>query len=162
MHLLQIFIICGLLSQTEEAGVQKWRTIKTSTSDQIQEEHVQRLIKRIIPSNHGDSFVIAIDSRLAKDDKDWISVVSDGVKVTIKANTGVAAALGLHIYLKDYCNCHISWEVVRIDLPEKFLLLTSKSTPWTNFGTCLMFVPLGILTLFGTGPSGRLTLTGWP
>ena len=54
------------------------------------------------------------DSRLAKDDKDWISVVSDGVKVTIKANTGVAAALGLHIYLKDYCNWHISWEVVRI------------------------------------------------
>ena len=66
MHLLQIFIICGLLSQTEEAGVQKWQTIKTSTSDQIQEEHVQRLIKRIIPSNHRDSFVIAVGMRKTK------------------------------------------------------------------------------------------------
>ena len=36
--------------------------------------------------------------------------------ISIEGSTGVAVAMGLHIYLKNYCNSHVSWEYVRIGI----------------------------------------------
>jgi hypothetical protein len=33
------------------------------------------------------------------------------VDIQVTATTGVAAAWGIHHYLKYYCNVHISWDV---------------------------------------------------
>ena len=35
----------------------------------------------------------------------------DVVDIQVTATTGVAAAWGIHYYLKYYCNVHISWDV---------------------------------------------------
>ena len=36
--------------------------------------------------------------------------------ISIEGSTGVAVAMGLHIYLKNYCNSHVSWEYIRIGI----------------------------------------------
>lgn len=38
--------------------------------------------------------------------------------VKIIGTSGVAAASGFHTYLKYYCNAHVSWEGVQLNLPD--------------------------------------------
>ncbi|CAH1395969.1 unnamed protein product [Nezara viridula] len=60
-------------------------------------------IKSHIKSNHRDFF------RLKKMD--------DCVAIT--ASSGVAAAWGFHYYLKEFLNCHISWDGDQINIPDE-------------------------------------------
>lgn len=39
-------------------------------------------------------------------------------QVQIYGTSGVAASWGFHYYLKEYCNCHISWDGDQINLPS--------------------------------------------
>lgn len=39
-------------------------------------------------------------------------------QVEILGTSGVAAAWGLHYYIKTYCNVHISWEGNQVELPD--------------------------------------------
>ena len=70
------------------------------------------------------NFIVATkclaDSSLQDGNKDFLRVETvrseqDGsTQIQIYGSTGVAASLGLHIYLKEYCNSHVSWEFAQI------------------------------------------------
>jgi len=134
------------------AQEQKWEQIGSRTPAAIQQQQVQAMLRRLMPEHHAQKFLIKIDSSFAPKNKDYAEVVSfvrnqektsshDNannndhfneesvdemiVEIQIRANTGVAASLGLHKYLKEYCNSHVSWEFIRIALPD--------SLPEANF-----------------------------
>ena len=44
-------------------GIQKWETIRTSTPDLVQQEEVEKLIQRVVPSQHIRHFAVAVGKR---------------------------------------------------------------------------------------------------
>ncbi|KAL1130693.1 hypothetical protein AAG570_011934, partial [Ranatra chinensis] len=46
-----------------------------------------------------------------------ISKKKEDTIVFVKGSSAVAAAWGIHHYLRHFCNCHLSWEYNRIQLP---------------------------------------------
>ena len=78
------------------------------------------LLNRLIP-DHSRLFDVTIQP--GDEERDHVSLVSrvrqDGVvEIQVTANTGVAAAWGIHHYLKYYCKVHVSWEASQLSMPE--------------------------------------------
>ena len=48
-----------------------------------------------------------------------------GSQLQVTGTTGVAAAMGVYYYLKNYCNSQFTWAGQHIDLPSPLPLITS-------------------------------------
>ena len=77
----------------------------------------KNLIQRVI-GERSQNFILQKDFACQKDDAFEVSS-SDG-KVTIKANSTIALARGFYHFLKNACNCQITWSGQNIVLPKKF------------------------------------------
>jgi len=88
----------------------------------IQENEVTKLTQRLL-GNRSSEFLLTVEPVLrtpaGHDQAVLKSLTVDGVtKVHITGSTGVAAAWGLHHYLKYFCLAHISWQTVQLRLPN--------------------------------------------
>ena len=86
--------------------------------ERIQGNEVKNLTERLL-GNRSSEFVLIVDPSLRTHDglnqAVLESTTEDGVTtVHIVGSTGVAAAWGLHHYLKYYCQAHISWETSQL------------------------------------------------
>ena len=68
------------------------------------------IAKILVKIDKNVSFIVLILKQLS----------SDGVTVNITGTTGVAAAWCFHIYLRDFCGCHVSWAGTQLNLPAKW------------------------------------------
>ncbi len=73
------------------------------------------LIERIIPGK-SDLFKVEI---LPSDTVDWFEIESENNKIVLRGNNGVSVASAFYYYLKEYCNCQITWNGTNLDLPEQ-------------------------------------------
>ena len=47
-------------------------------------------------------------------------------------STGVAAAAGLHRYLRDFCGCHVAWSGSQLRLPQPLPAVPEELTEATS------------------------------
>jgi len=73
-----------------------------------------KLLKRLLPE-YADLFVFEVISPVYG--RDVFEVESSNGKVMIRGNNGVAMAMGLKWYLKEYCHCHVSWNGNQLNVP---------------------------------------------
>ncbi len=83
---------------------------------------VVNIIQRIIPDN-SDQFVIEV---IPSDSLDWFEIESVKNKIVLRGNNGVSVASALYYYLKEYCNCQITWNGTNLNLPETLPLVKDK------------------------------------
>ncbi|XP_014246594.1 alpha-N-acetylglucosaminidase [Cimex lectularius] len=95
--------------------------IGTKVDPLITENAVNDLMHRLI-GKKSTLFVVKIIPELLQDGKDVFKVkkLNSSELVNIAASSGVAAAWGFHHYLKEFCNCHISWDGDQLNLPAEF------------------------------------------
>ncbi|XP_076252647.1 N-acetyl-alpha-glucosaminidase isoform X2 [Rhynchophorus ferrugineus] len=91
--------------------------VRTKTSADIQQAAVENLIKRTLPGRYSN-FSVVIDPHISNNGKDVFKLEKVGEVVKITGTTGVAAASAFNHYLKYFCQCHISWEVSQLNLPD--------------------------------------------
>ncbi|XP_073984721.1 N-acetyl-alpha-glucosaminidase isoform X2 [Rhodnius prolixus] len=95
--------------------------IKNSTTEECNSEKaVSALIFRLI-GEKSRLFQVFINATLKEaNGKDEFRIIKAKTsnQVQIYGTSGVAASWGFHYYLKEYCNCHISWDGDQINLPS--------------------------------------------
>lgn len=90
--------------------------IKSDASHDTQRIAALDVIRRIIP-NAAHLFDVHIDENLPINVFSVVKLSTDDI-VRIEASSGVAACKAFNHYLKNYCNSHVSWNGMRITLPE--------------------------------------------
>ncbi|XP_061565286.1 alpha-N-acetylglucosaminidase-like [Cololabis saira] len=98
------------------------------SSDPAQARAVAALLRRLLGSRSGD-FVVSVNRSLAggtspgtgpagpRTDVCELRSLRDG-RVAAAGTSGVAAAAGVHNYLKYFCRCHVSWTGNQLTLPD--------------------------------------------
>ncbi|KAK2111925.1 hypothetical protein P7K49_011671 [Saguinus oedipus] len=66
------------------------------------------------------NFSVSVERALAAEPGlDTYSLSGGGVaRLRVRCSTGVAAAAGLHCYLRDFCGCHVAWFGSQLRLPR--------------------------------------------
>ena len=96
-----------LLSQAVASSGAKWESIETKSPVSVQRDEVYRLLERL-KANLGSEFEIQIDAAAAASSSSGhearvrVTKTNEEAKVAVVANSGVAAAWGIHHYLKYY------------------------------------------------------------
>lgn len=122
---MQVFIsilvifstICICLCEFEDT----FSAFKIKVNPSIQANAAQDLVTRLLGKDKADIFKITIDESISENGMDSFRILkseNDPV-VSVTGSNGVAAAWGVHHYLKNYCNCHISWDGDQLNLPEQ-------------------------------------------
>ncbi|CAL4086012.1 unnamed protein product, partial [Meganyctiphanes norvegica] len=111
--------------------------IKSHTSEEIQAAAVRNLLQRLL-QDRAEEINVTVDRSLGPLGKDTFRIVSPSVAggtsgVEVVGSSGVAAAWGLHHYLKYYCHAHISWEADQLALPKTWPKATIKVTSNDRF-----------------------------
>jgi alpha-N-acetylglucosaminidase len=75
---------------------------------------ISGLVARLLPQ-HGDSFLF--ESIPPADGRDVFEIESRGAKVVLRGSSPVAQASALNWYLKQYCQAHVSWCGMQLNLP---------------------------------------------
>lgn len=94
-----------------------WLNVISISTNTVQTEAVENLIKRLIGDEKSASFKIRVNNRHSSDN-DWFSLEKKNNSIYIVGNSGVAAAYGFHYYLRNFCQCHISWDYDQLNLPD--------------------------------------------
>ena len=84
----------------------------------------RKLLRRILPE-HYSGFEIAVIPA-GSDGRDVFEVSGNENKIRLAGNNGVSIASALNHYLKNFANCHISWNGSNLTLPAKLPTVTSK------------------------------------
>ncbi|XP_046825310.1 alpha-N-acetylglucosaminidase isoform X1 [Vespa crabro] len=93
--------------------------LKTNTPTEVQEKAARDLIRRLLGNDVARLFDVIVDPNLGPTGKDTFQIKKNDLeKIEIRGTCGVAIAWGLHYYLKNYCNVHISWDGNQIELPH--------------------------------------------
>lgn len=95
----------------------------SSWADEAREaEAVRALLGRLLGSEAAAAFAVSVDRALAAEsglDTYRLSGGGDpGARVLVRGSSGVAAAAGLHRYLRDFCGCHVAWSGSQLRLPQ--------------------------------------------
>lgn len=91
--------------------------LKTTTSPQVQEAAVHGLVQRLL-GHRAAEFTITVQPDLGPKDRDTYRLQNgEGRTVHVTGSSGIAAALGVHNYLKQWCGCHIAWSGSQLDTP---------------------------------------------
>ncbi|XP_073428428.1 alpha-N-acetylglucosaminidase [Dendrobates tinctorius] len=103
--------------------------LKPQYRDEVQTAAVQDLLHRLI-GDRADEFVITVNRSLAGNDGlETYQLSSVGAeKVAVVGSSGVAAATGFYSYLKTFCDCHISWSGVQLQVPSPLPRVPSPIT----------------------------------
>ncbi|XP_015185471.1 PREDICTED: alpha-N-acetylglucosaminidase [Polistes dominula] len=93
--------------------------LRPRTPPEVQENAVKDLIGRLLGNDLVNLFDVHVDPNLGPAGKDTFQITkNDAGLIEIHGNSGVTVAWGLHYYLKNYCNAHISWDGNQIELPR--------------------------------------------
>lgn len=82
---------------------------------------VRALLGRLLGPGPAAAFSVSVERALAAEsglDTYRLSGGGSGARVRVVGSTGVAAAAGLHRYLRDFCGCHVAWSGSQLRLPE--------------------------------------------
>lgn len=98
--------------------------VKPTASDKAQRRAVSELLKRMLGDRSAE-FMVSVNRTLSNDSLDVCELRSTkNNKIVATGNSGVALASGIYNYLKYFCNCHVSWSGVQLDLPHPLPKLT--------------------------------------
>lgn len=91
-----------------------------SVGDEAREaKAVRELVVRLLGPGPAANFLVSVERALA--DESGLDTYSlsggGGVPVLVRGSTGVAAAAGLHRYLRDFCGCQVAWSSAQLHLP---------------------------------------------
>ena len=87
------------------------------------------MLERIAPGS-SKQFVI----QLKKGDKDFFELDQKGNKIIVRGNTYVNIATGVNWYLKYYAGIHLSWNNMKVQLPEQLPRVTQPIRRETDLG----------------------------
>lgn len=90
---------------------------------------VKNMLERIAPGS-SKQFTI----QLKKGDKDFFELDQKGDKIVIRGNTYVNIATGVNWYLKYYAGIHLSWNNMKVQLPEKLPRVIQPMRRETDLG----------------------------
>ncbi|OAD53228.1 Alpha-N-acetylglucosaminidase, partial [Eufriesea mexicana] len=108
--------------------------IKPQTSQEIQAEAARGVTERLLGTNRARQFMMMVNPDIGPIDKDTFLIKKNSLgQVEILGTSGVAITWGLHYYLKNYCNVHISWEGNQIQLPKTLPNVRIKVTSNDRF-----------------------------
>lgn len=93
-----------------------------SAGDEVREAAaVRALLTRLLGPGPAAAFSVSVERALAAEsglDTYRLSGGGAGARVQLLGSTGVAAAAGLHRYLRDFCGCHVAWSGSQLRLPQ--------------------------------------------
>ncbi|XP_025075204.1 alpha-N-acetylglucosaminidase isoform X2 [Pogonomyrmex barbatus] len=93
--------------------------IKPHTSPEIQAKAAKDVAERLLGKEISQLFIMLLDTNLGPIGKDTFEITKNHLgEIEIRGTSGVAITWGLHYYLKNYCNVHISWDGMQISLPK--------------------------------------------
>lgn len=97
-------------------------------------EAVRALLARLLGPGPAAAFSVSVKRSLAAEsglDTYRLSGGGAGAQVRVLGSTGVAAAAGLHRYLRDFCGCHVAWSGSQLHLPQPLPALPEELTEAT-------------------------------
>lgn len=107
----------------------------SSAGDEAREaEAVRALLTRLLGPGPAAAFSVSVERSLAAEsglDTYRLSGGGAGAQVRVLGSTGVAAAAGLHRYLRDFCGCHVAWSGSQLRLPQPLPALPDELTEAT-------------------------------
>ncbi|KAM5273397.1 alpha-N-acetylglucosaminidase [Ctenodactylus gundi] len=92
-----------------------------SAGDEAQEAAaVRALVSRLLGPGPAANFSVSVERALAPQSglDTYRLSGGGGQRVRVRGSTGVAAAAGLHRYLRDFCGCHVAWSGSQLRLPR--------------------------------------------
>ncbi|XP_022365311.1 LOW QUALITY PROTEIN: alpha-N-acetylglucosaminidase [Enhydra lutris kenyoni] len=95
---------------------------------------VRELLARLLGPGPAAAFSVSVQRALASEsglDTYRLSGGGAGARVRVLGSTGVAAAAGLHRYLRDFCGCHVAWSGSQLRLPEPLPAVPEELTEAT-------------------------------
>ncbi|XP_037025538.1 alpha-N-acetylglucosaminidase [Bradysia coprophila] len=107
------------------------KNIKSEANQQTQAKSASDVIARIVP-DRAKFFEVDINFDLPRNTFRLLKKDSTEA-VIITASSGYAACKGFYYYLKNYCNCHISWEGSQLTLPAQLPEVDEKVTSPSYF-----------------------------
>ncbi|KAK1331175.1 hypothetical protein QTO34_009124 [Cnephaeus nilssonii] len=97
-------------------------------------EAVRALLARLLGPGPAAAFSVSVERALAAEsglDTYRLSGGGAGAQVRVLGSTGVAAAAGLHRYLRDFCGCHVAWSGSQLHLPQPLPAVPEELTEAT-------------------------------
>lgn len=120
--LLVFFTLCG--SVFAQGKFSTLEHLRPSSSEQAQGRAVAGLLQRLLGTRSSE-FIVSVNKSLSNDSLDVCELRSTkNNMVVVTGSSGVAVASGFYNYLKYFCNCHVSWSGVQLDLPSPLPKLT--------------------------------------
>ena len=114
-----IVILFSVLSTAQSA--QLWEGIRPAQNTTVQTQEVEGLLKRLFPKLKTLPFEIVINPTGSDTNNESVTIqtlkrkvgasTKDYLRVT--APSGIIATWGIHHYLKQYHNAHITWDVIQ-------------------------------------------------
>lgn len=94
---------------------------------------VRALVARLLGPGPAADFSVSVERALAtKPGLDTYSLGGGGAaRVRVRGSTGVAAAAGLHRYLRDFCGCQVAWSGSQLRLPRPLPAVPGELTEAT-------------------------------
>lgn len=107
-----------------------------SLGDEAREaEAVRDLVARLLGPGPAADFLVSVERTLAAEPGlDTYSLSGGGgggAPVRVRGSTGVAAAAGLHRYLRDFCGCQVAWSGSQLHLPRPLPAVPEELTEAT-------------------------------
>lgn len=120
---------------TAALGILLLLTAGGSTGDEAREAAaVRELLVRLLGPGPAAAFSVSVERSLAADsglDTYRLSGGGARARVQVLGSTGVAAAAGLHRYLRDFCGCHVAWSGSQLRLPQPLPAVPEELTEAT-------------------------------
>ena len=92
--------------------------IRSKSPPEVQAKSARGVAERLLGSERAKLFAMTVDPNCGPIGKDTFTIRKHSLEqIEILGTSGVAAAWGLHYYLKNYCNVHVSWEGNQLELP---------------------------------------------
>ncbi|XP_021095728.1 alpha-N-acetylglucosaminidase isoform X2 [Heterocephalus glaber] len=112
----QLLLLLGLLGLLLLARAGAWG----AAGDESRETAaVRALAARLLGPGPAAAFALSVERTLAAGPGTDVFVLSGGgARVRVRGSSGVAAAAGLHRYLRDFCGCHVAWSGAQLRLPR--------------------------------------------
>ncbi|XP_040851719.1 alpha-N-acetylglucosaminidase-like [Ochotona curzoniae] len=94
---------------------------------------VRALAARLLGPERAAEFVVSVERALAAESglDTYRLSGGGGAPVRVCGSSGVAAAAGLHRYLRDFCGCHVAWSGSQLHLPRPLPAVPEELTEAT-------------------------------
>nr|XP_033332783.1 alpha-N-acetylglucosaminidase [Megalopta genalis] len=121
-----LFVIIGLLAcccgEQQHARQRSFQStlghLIPQSRPEVQAKAAGGVAERLLGADRARLFLLNVDPSIGPVGKDTFTIEKNSAgKIEVTGTSGVAAAWGLHYYLKHYCNAHVSWEGAQLELP---------------------------------------------